>query len=125
VRVVAENVLGSGPVISARVSEDGAQAFIRWESVTYKPTNRLAATRELMLTEAQLVTGSVIGQLSPIERIRFTIVKQGRMLATGENRRGGGVIVMFSKEIGGGVARPTSSKRDPDRPRGGEAAREL
>lgn len=125
VRALAEDVLGAGSVISVHTSDDGAQVLMRWESPTYKPSTRGAATREMIFAEAQLATGSVMGQLNQINRIRFTIVKKNQMLATGENSRGHGVIVMFSLQMGGGIMRPTNPVYDPTRQRGGQAASEL
>jgi len=125
VRVLAENVLGDAAVTSVRVSADGARVSMRWETVTYKPAHSLAHTRELIYTEAQLATGTVMGQLNDVGRVRFTILRKGQMLATGENQRGRGVTLMFSSQMGGGITRPTSPAPGPARPWGGEAAREL
>jgi len=125
VRSLAEDVLGPGSVISVRLSGDEDQMLIRWESPTYTRSNSVAAAREQIFAEAQLATGSVMGQLHQISRIRFTIVRKKQMLATGENVRGHGVIVMFSSHMGGGIMRPTSPVYDPNRQRSGEAASEL
>lgn len=125
VRALAENVLGPGSVISVRASDDGAQVLMRWESATYKPTNHRPVTREMMYGEAQLATGSVMGQMHQIVRIRFTIVKKNQMLATGENWRGRGVIMAFSTQLGGGVMKPSDPVYDPTRQRGGEGAKEF
>jgi hypothetical protein len=125
VRILAENVLGPGTVVVSRITEDGAQVLMRWESVTYKPAHNLAATREFLYSEALLATGMVMSELTDVNRVRFTILRKGQMLATGENWRGRGVTMVFAPQIGGGPARPTRPVRDPARPGSGEPAREL
>lgn len=125
VRSLAEDVLGPGSVTSVRMLDDGAQVLIRWESPTYKPSTPVAVTREQIFAEAQLATGSVMGQLDQVKRIRFTIVRKDQMLATGENSRSRGVVMMFSPKMGGGIMKPTNPKYDPNRQQGGEAAKEL
>lgn len=122
-RVLAENVLGRGMVKSVRSSADGSEILIRWESPTYHPDNGLVANRELMYSEAILATNSIMGQLQQVRRIRFTILNGARMLATGENRRGRGVALMLSRDLGGGAYLPPAKPAvdQPTAPTGGTA----
>lgn len=124
-RVLAENVLGRGMVRSIRASPDGSQIMIRWESPTYHPDNGLIANRELIYGEAVLATSAILGQLRQVLRIRFTIMSGTTMLATGENRRGHGVALMLSTDLGGGAYVPlTPAVEQPSTP-GGAAAQEI
>lgn len=121
-RVLAENVLGRGMVKSIRATQDGAQIMIRWESPTYHPDNGLIANRELMYGEAVLATSAIMGQLHQVLRIRFTILSGTTMLATGENRRGHGVALMLSTDLGGGAYVPLApTVKPPTTPVGGTA----
>jgi len=121
-RVLAENVLGRGMVRSIRASPDGAQILIRWESPTYHPDNGVIANRELIYGEAVLATNSIMGQLPQVLRIRFTILSGTSMLATGENRRGRGVALMLSTDLGGGAyVPPVPVIKRPTAPAGGTA----
>ncbi len=125
VHALAENILGSGAVISVRTTENEAQALVRWESATYRPANALPTTRNLIYGEAELATGSIMGRLPQIVRIRFTIVRRNRMLATGENWRGRGVTLVFSSELGGGIMHPGDPVYDPSRKGGGNSGTEM
>lgn len=121
-RVLAENVLGRGMVKSVRATPDGAQIMIRWESPTYHPDHGLIANRELMYGEAVLATSAIMGQLPQVLRIRFTILSGTMMLATGENRRGRGVALTLSTDLGGGAyAPPAPTIKQPSTPAGGTA----
>lgn len=125
ITALAENVLGPGQVTSVRTSDNGTQVIIRWESATYKAGNKLATTRELMYSEAQLATGSIMGRIQEVTRVRFTIVKKKQMLATGDNVRGRGVSLVFATHLGGGTYVPPEPKIDPTKRPGGDSAKEL
>jgi len=110
-RYLAENVLGKGMVRSVRIADDGQTVLIRWESATYRPSAALAESRELLMGEAELTTGSILGRLSDVHRVRFSLLRGGRMLATGENIRGTGVKMAFAPELGGGTMAPLPAPR--------------
>lgn len=113
IRQLAENVLGPGTVKGVTVTDSGATVLMRWESATYKPENKPQATRDMMYGEAELATGSVLGALKNIARIRFSMMRRdNQMLAGGENRRGIGVVLTFSSLLGGGIYTPPAPKGD-------------
>lgn len=124
-RVLAENVLGRGMVKSVRATPDGAQIMIRWESPTYHPDNGLIANRELMYGEAVLATSAIMGQLPQVLRIRFTILSGTMMLATGENRRGRGVALMLSTDLGGRTYTPLAPTVEQRNTPAGGTAQEI
>ncbi|OFX28071.1 MAG: hypothetical protein A2Z07_05315 [Armatimonadetes bacterium RBG_16_67_12] len=121
VRSLAENTLGTGTVKSVRTVDVGATVLISWESVTYKAANSAAATRELLYAEAALATGAVMGPLQDVRRIRFTIQKGDRTLATGEVWRVRSLTLAFADELGGGTYKAAESKTKPVAP-GGDAS---
>lgn len=106
VRNIAESVLGADTVKIVKMADGGRTALIRWESATYRPTIKLADTREILYGEAMLTTSAVLSQMRSIVRIRFTLVRGTRMLATGVNHRGRGLIIAFAIELGGGIYSP-------------------
>ena len=110
VRALAENVLGSGVVRSLSLADKGATVLMRWESATYKAGNKQETIRELMYAEAQLATGSIMGRLNDVARIRFSILWKEQMMATGENVRGRGVSMAFAPALGGGTYAPPEPK---------------
>lgn len=103
IRTLAENVLGTGTVKAVSATRDGSQVRLRWESATFRPRNIVAASRELLYAEAELALGSVVGRLSSVTRIRFSIMYQGLMLATGEYTRESGIALIFGTTLGGGT----------------------
>lgn len=123
-RALAENVLGAGTVKSLSVSDHGATVLIRWESATYKPENRLETTRELMHTEAELATGSMMGRMAEITRIRFSILLKDQTAASGENLRGRGVAIVFAAAFGGGTYKRPEPKSDTKRTGGTDASKD-
>src|SRR3990170_2855174 len=72
-RSLAENVLGAGSVTSLAVADRGATILIRWESATFRANQALEALREGLVAEAQLATGSILGRLHTVSRVRFSI----------------------------------------------------
>ena len=98
-RNLAENVL-PGSVQSVRTN--GSNLAITWESATYRPGNSRAQTKELLYTEAELATGSVMGRLQEINAVDFFIVRRGSRLAGGINARGTGITLTFAAQLGGG-----------------------
>lgn len=125
-RSLAENVLGTGLIRAISITEGGATLLMRWEAATYKPQNKLDSTREQLFGEAELVTGSVMGGLRNISRIRFTMArKDGQPLATGVNVRGPGVSLTFSQLLGGGAHQSAPPKvNDTPRSGGSSAAKD-
>lgn len=121
-RSLAENVLGSGTVKSLSLVEDGTKILMRWESATYRPANKMAATRELLYAEAELATGSILGRIKEVAAVRFSILIKDQTMATGENLRGKGVSMVFAAALGGGTytPRPPSDPKGSDR--GGTSA---
>jgi len=100
VRAIAEGVLGPDTVKSVRLADGGHTVLIRWESATYRTGAPLAETREILYGEALLTTGAVLGRLQGIVRIRFSMVQGTRMLATGNNWRGRGLLVRVRRRSG-------------------------
>lgn len=119
VRNLAENVLGSGVVKAIRITADGRTVLLRWESATYRTPRALEITRELLYAEAVLTTGSIMGRLPEITQVRFTIMQGSQVLATGMNRRGEGVRLVFATHLGGGTYIPAPPNGDPTKSTGG------
>lgn len=108
-RSLAENVLGAGSVTSLAVADRGATILIRWESATFRANQPLEALREGLVAEAQLATGSILGRLHTVSRVRFSIRRAGELLATGENNRSGGLRLTFADALGGGTYVPRAA----------------
>jgi hypothetical protein len=109
VRAFAENVLGRGMVKWVRVSADSTVA-IRWEAATYNPQNSLETSRELLYAEATLVTGAILGPLQDIRRITLTMARGEQVVATGDVSRSEGLMLTFSRVLGGGTYRKPESR---------------
>jgi len=125
-RSLAENVLGSGLIRGISITEGGATLLMRWEAATYRPQNKVDSTRAQLFGEAELVTGSIMGGIRSISRIRFSMArKDGQVLATGVNVRGPGVSLTFSQFLGGGVHQSAPPKaNDTPQPGGSSAAKD-
>jgi hypothetical protein len=116
VRSLAENVLGAGLIRGVSVTEGGATVLLRWEAATYRPEHKSEYARGQLFGEAELVTGSVMGGVRSVSRIRFSMArKDGQVLASGVNTRGPGVSLNFSQLLGGGSYQSAPSKT-PDKP---------
>lgn len=124
-RSLAENVLGSGTITSLRSAHDGRELLIRWESPTYQEAKARVVNRELMYGEAVLATSAILGRLQEVVRIRFVIVKGGRMLATGENWRARGVSLAFGTVLGGGTYTPPPVPKSDHRKPAGTPSQEI
>lgn len=110
-RALMENVLGEGVVSQVRRADGGATLLVRWSWASFRPGRTPAQARETLYAEALLATGSVLGRLPEVVRIRFTVLHEGRMVATGENRRGRGLALVFARELGGGTYEETAPAR--------------
>lgn len=124
IRALAENILGRDTVRVVRLADAGSTIVMVWVSPTFRQTNTVAATRELLYAEAAMTAGAISGVLPEVNRIRFTIVWDGRVLATGEAARVRALVVAFSAALGGGTYVPTDAPR-PAVPGGDRAAQEL
>jgi len=127
VRSLAENVLGTGLIRSISVTEGGATILMRWEAATYRPQHKQGEAREQLFGEAELVTGSVMGGIRSVSRIRFSMArKDGQVLASGVNTRGPGVTLTFSPLLGGGIhqAAPPKTQDKPQNTGGTSAAKD-
>ena len=123
VRSLAENVLGTGLIRSISVTEGGATILMRWEAATYRPQHKQGEAREQLFGEAELVTGSVMGGIRSVSRIRFSMGrKDGQVLASGVNTRGPGVSLTFSQLLGGGVHQALPPKAQDKPQTGGSSA---
>ncbi len=123
VRSLAENVLGTGLIRSISITEAGATVLMRWEAATYRPQHKVNEAREQLFGEAELVTGSIMGGIRTVSRIRFTMArKDGQVLATGVNTRGPGVTLMFSPLLGGGLHQVPPPKATNTPQTGGSSA---
>jgi len=100
---LAENVLGEHTVKHVTVSCDRSVIDISWESVTYKEANSPETTRDLLKSEAQLATGSIMGVLQP-HVIRFAILLGKKALASGELSGEKGFSITYAVELGGAFA---------------------
>lgn len=116
VRSLAENVLGTGLIRGISVTESGATVLMRWEAATYRSEHKAEYARNQLFGEAELVTGSIMGGIRGVSRIRFSMArKDGQVLASGVNTRGPGVMLNFGPLLGGGSYQSTPSKT-PDKP---------
>ncbi len=97
---LAENVLGEQTVKQVTVSSEGKLVDIAWESATYKVSNSRQTTRDLLKTEAQLATGSIMGVMRP-HMIRYTIVLGKKTLASGRHSLDGTFSIIYAPELGG------------------------
>lgn len=103
VRALAENVLGEGLIRGLSLT-GGETVLIRWEAATYRSGDAVERARDQLFGESELVTGSILGGLRRIARIKFVMVRRdGLVLAQGENTRGPGVSMRFSSLLGGGT----------------------
>lgn len=120
IRSLAENVLGSGLIRGIAVTEGGATVLMRWEAATYRAGQKLDDTRSQLFGEAELVTGSIMGGIRNISRIKFSMArKDGQVLATGVNLRGPGVSLTYSQLLGGGTQQSLPPKQSGNRPQTG------
>jgi hypothetical protein len=124
VRSLAENVLGTGLIRSISVTEGGATILMRWEAATYRAQLKPVEAREQLFGEAELVTGSIMGGIRSISRIRFAMArKDGQILANGINTRGPGVTLTFTALLGGGSLQAAPPKpQDKPQTSGGTSA---
>ena len=97
-----------------------ATVVMRWEAATYRSQNGLAASRELLYDQAELVTGTILGSLRDIRRVTFTMVRGGQVLATGDIARFQGLMLRFAPQLGGGIYTKPASRQKVYRPGGGE-----
>ncbi len=97
---LAENVLGEQTVKHVTVSSDRRLIDISWESATYKEANSLETSRDLLKSEAQLATGSIMGIMRP-QVIRFAILLGKKTLASGELSGEKGFSISFALDLGG------------------------
>jgi hypothetical protein len=103
IRSLAENILGRDTVRVVRLADQGTTAVIVWASPTYRRSQALEVTRELLYAEAALTVGAVTGVLQDLRVVRFTIVGDGRVLARGETSRVLSLVVAFEAALGGGT----------------------
>ena len=99
--------------------------MIRWESATYRAANKSEVTCELLYAEAALTVGAILGTLSDIRRIHFTMVRGSQVLARGESSRVRPVTVAYEAALGGGTHTATNAPVRPAAPGGDRAAQEL
>lgn len=97
---LAENILGEQTVTHVKVSHDGEQIDISWESATYKPANSRETTRALLKAEAALACGAIMGIMKP-GTLRFEISLGKKTLAAGEMSRSGGFTITYAAELRG------------------------
>jgi hypothetical protein len=97
---LAENVLGEQMVKHVKVSTNGEQIDIHWESATYKQANSRETTRDLLKAEAELAGGAIMTVMQPIT-LRFIILLGTKMLASGEMARGGRFSITYASELRG------------------------
>ncbi|MDR7418950.1 MAG: hypothetical protein QN178_08560 [Armatimonadota bacterium] len=124
VKSIAENVLGRDSVKAVRVSVD-ATAVMRWEAATYRARNGIGTSRELLYDEAGLVTGAILGSRRDIRGISFTMVRGGRVLATGEVSRSQNLVLRLAPHLGGGIYTKPKSRPMLYEPVGGATASSL
>ena len=95
------------------------------EAATYKPQNSLETSRELLYAEATLVTGAILGPLQDIRRITFTMARGEQVLATGDVSRSEGLMLTFSRVLGGGTYKKPELRPGNQVPGGDHTASEL
>ncbi len=100
-RNLAENILGKGLVRSSRLIEDGRAVALVWESATFKATNSVAATRELLQAEVQLAAGAIFHVLRDVEGVQFVIVHGHRRLCAGRASRVRPLLIRYARELEG------------------------
>jgi hypothetical protein len=121
-RSLAENVLGRGTVTSLTLADQGATVLIRWESATWRSNLKVEAVRDGLIAEAQLATGSILGRLLTVSRVKFSIKRADTVLASGENNRSGGLRLTFAALLGGGTYVPTAVSGQSTRKPGGTSS---
>ncbi len=97
---LAENVLGEQTVKRVEVSGGGRHIDIAWESATYQRSHSRETTRDLLRSEAELATGSIMGVMHP-EAIRYAILLGQRTLASGQHTRDAGFSITYANELKG------------------------
>ncbi len=97
---LAENVLGEQMVKHVKVSSNGEQIDIRWESATYKQVNSRETTRDLLKAEAELAGGAIMTVMKPLI-LRFIILLGTKTLASGEMSQGGRFSITYASELRG------------------------
>lgn len=97
---LAENVLGEQTVKQVKVSSDGRQIDITWESATYKASNSRETIRDLLKTEAELAGGAIMGVMRPTA-LRFVIFLGQKTLASGEMTNSGGFSITYHPDLRG------------------------
>lgn len=100
-RNLAENVLGKGLVRTSRLSSDGRSLEMVWASATFKPTNLLPHTRELLRVEAEFASASIFRVLTGVRDLQFEIVLGTRSLCTGAASRDRPFRITYPKDLGG------------------------
>lgn len=100
-RNLAENVLGRGLVRTSRLSSDGRSLEMVWASATFKPTNLLPQTRELLRVEAEFASASIFRVLTGVRDLQFEIVLGTRSLCTGAASRDRPFRITYPKDLGG------------------------
>ncbi len=97
---LAENVLGEQMVKHVKVSSNGEQIDIWWESATYKQVNSRETTRDLLKAEAELAGGAIMTVMKPLI-LRFIILLGTKTLASGEMAQGGRFSITYASELRG------------------------
>ncbi|MDR7555757.1 MAG: hypothetical protein QN157_09125 [Armatimonadota bacterium] len=100
-RNLAENILGKGMVRSSRLIEDGRAVALVWESATFKATNSVAVTRELLQAEVQLAVGAIFHVLRDVEGVQFVIVHGHRRLCAGRASRVRPLLIRYARDLDG------------------------
>ncbi len=100
-RNLAENVLGRDLVRTSRLSSDGRSLEMVWASATFKPTNPLPQTRELLRVEAEFASASIFRVLTGVRDLQFEIVLGKRSLCTGAASRDRPFRITYPKDLGG------------------------
>lgn len=123
-RDLIESVLGAGTVQAIRSAGDGSDLLVRWDSPTFLRAANVGDARQMMYAEAVVVTGTIFGHLRGVRRVRFTLVRGERMLATGEHIRGQDARMIFAGELGGPYTPSAPGTPPKPKPSGG-ATQEL
>ncbi len=98
---LAENVLGKGLVRKSRVVNGGRSLEMVWESATFKPSNPMKHTRELLQVEAEFASASIFRVLTDVRDLHFEIVVGKRSLCTGRVSRTQPFRIVFASGLGG------------------------